>query len=63
MGGSPGTPGSICSAVKVEEVGRVTALFPGGAGGTPCAFGDDGPHQQKTFLTGRNGSVRVDALH
>jgi len=32
MGGIPGAPGSCPGAVEVEEVARMTGLFPGGAG-------------------------------
>jgi len=43
MGGLPGAPGSCPGAADTEEVGRMTGLFPAGAGGTRGATGDDGP--------------------
>jgi len=43
MGVLPGVLVSCPGAVEVEEVGRMTGLFPGGAGGTRGAPGDDGP--------------------
>jgi len=43
MGGLPDVTGSFPGAVEEEEVGRMTGLFPGSAGGTHGAPGDDGP--------------------
>jgi len=43
MGGLPSAPGSCPGAVETEEVSRMTELFPGSAGGTRSAPGDDGP--------------------
>jgi len=43
MGGLPGALGSCPGAVEVEEVSRMTVLFPGGARGTRGAPGDDSP--------------------
>jgi hypothetical protein len=43
MGGLPGAPGSCPYGVEAEEVGRMTGMLPGSAGGTRGAPGDDGP--------------------
>jgi len=44
MGGLPGAPeGGPGGGVQLEDVGRLTGLFPGGPGGTLSAPGDDGP--------------------
>jgi len=43
MGGLPGAPGSCPYGVEEEEVGRMTAMFPGSAGGSWIVPGDDGP--------------------
>jgi hypothetical protein len=42
MGGIQGAPGSCPGAVEQEEVGQMTGLFRGGAGGTRGKPGDDG---------------------
>jgi len=42
MGGLPGAPGSCPGAVVVDDVSRMTGLFPGSAGGTHGAPGDHG---------------------
>ena len=36
-------PGSCLYGVEEENVGQMTGLFEGGAGGTQGAPGDDGP--------------------
>ena len=44
IGCRPGGPeGGSGGAVKLEDVGRLTASFPGGPGGTLGAPGDYGP--------------------
>ena len=43
MWGLPAAPGSYRYGVEALEVGRMTGLFQGGAGGTHGALGDDGP--------------------
>jgi len=43
MGGLSGALGSCPGAVDAEEVGRMTGLFPGGAGGPRGAPEDDVP--------------------
>jgi len=44
MGGLPGAPeGGPGGGVELEDVGRLTGLFPGGPGGTLGAPGDYGP--------------------
>jgi len=43
MGGLPGAAGSCPYGVEVEEVGQMTGMFPGSAGGTRSAPGNDGP--------------------
>jgi len=43
MGGLRGAPARHPGAVEADEVGRMAGLFPGGAGGTRGAPGDDGP--------------------
>jgi hypothetical protein len=44
MGGLPGAPeGGSGGGVVLEDVGRLTRLFPSGLGRTRGAPGDDGP--------------------
>ena len=43
MGGVPGAPRSCLYGVEAEEVGRMTGMLPGSAGGTGGTPGDDGP--------------------
>jgi hypothetical protein len=42
-GGLTGSPGSCPYGVEAEEVSLMTGIFPGSAGGTWGAPGDDGP--------------------
>jgi len=42
MGGLAEAPGSCPGVVEAEEVGRMTGLSPGSAGGTRGSPGDDG---------------------
>jgi hypothetical protein len=43
MGGLPGAPGICLNGVEEDDVGQLTGCFPGSAGGTQGAPGDDGP--------------------
>jgi len=54
MGGLPAAPGICPYGVEAEVVGKMTGMFPGGAGGTQGAPGDDSPCPVKCW----GGNIR-----